>query len=314
MNKAFLIAEYSKYSVLFRWLIVLASVSYLFCKIYTFDSTSLVDAGFYPSFFSCVYLFIVVLLMPLNITLEALKWKVLMSKMAEVSFLNALKSVLSGFTTGFVTPNRIGEIIGRLQHVDESKKAHAAIFVLVNSLTQNIAIAVIGMPALLVFGFTDVLVGFSVKYILMAVLLLFAFFVIILFMLPRIAKFPFLKNKWSVFADLSTLKSGYILMPGLLSMIRFVVFCVQFYLLLLFFNVSISAFEGLVAIPSMYLLVTFTPALAFTEVLTRTSYAVYFIGAYTGNTSAVLGTAFTLWLINYAIPMLPGALMLLKKK
>jgi hypothetical protein len=69
---------------------------------------------------------------------------------------------------------------------------------LVNSLTQNIAIAVIGMPALLVFGFTDVLVGFSVKYILMAVLLLFAFFVIILFMLPRISKFPFLKNKTTI--------------------------------------------------------------------------------------------------------------------
>src|SRR5687768_15116871 len=46
-------------------------------------------------------------LMLLNWGLESLKWQLLLKKISPVSFLGAVRSVLSGVTVSFFTPNRI---------------------------------------------------------------------------------------------------------------------------------------------------------------------------------------------------------------
>ena len=47
------------------------------------------------------------LLLPVNWGMEAVKWKTLVSPLQKSSFFQSYKSVLSGLTTGFFTPNRI---------------------------------------------------------------------------------------------------------------------------------------------------------------------------------------------------------------
>lgn len=61
-----------------------------------------------------VYFAAILFLMPLNWAIETAKWQLLLSGTVSQSFGDALKSVLAGLNTGFVTPNRIGEFAGRI--------------------------------------------------------------------------------------------------------------------------------------------------------------------------------------------------------
>jgi uncharacterized membrane protein YbhN (UPF0104 family) len=54
------------------------------------------------------------LLIMLNYGLEAKKWQILLSPLQKVSWLNALKSILAGITISIFTPNRTGEVIGKV--------------------------------------------------------------------------------------------------------------------------------------------------------------------------------------------------------
>ncbi len=47
--------------------------------------------------------------MLINWGVEALKWKLVVQKAAEVSFIQAYKAVLVGNTYGIFTPNRVGD-------------------------------------------------------------------------------------------------------------------------------------------------------------------------------------------------------------
>ena len=59
-------------------------------------------------------LMIAVMLMPVNWTIEAMKWKLLVSKLESLTIWEALKGVICGLSLGFVTPRSIGEYFGRI--------------------------------------------------------------------------------------------------------------------------------------------------------------------------------------------------------
>jgi hypothetical protein len=77
--------------------------------------------------------------------------------------------------------------------------------------------------------------------------------------------------------------------------------------MLQFFGVDITVAEAIIAIPTSYLFVTFTPSLAFSEAAIRSSYAVVFIGSFSENIAGIAFAGFLLWIINYGIPMLLGS-------
>ena len=57
--------------------------------------------------------------MCLNWSIEAIKWRLLIKKMQPITFIEALKGVLSGVAVGTFTPNRIGEFGGRILYLKE---------------------------------------------------------------------------------------------------------------------------------------------------------------------------------------------------
>lgn len=64
-------------------------------------------------------LVVVILLVPANWSLEALKWKYAISKLENISFWKAIKGVLTGLTVSTVSPNRVGEFFGRLFYLEK---------------------------------------------------------------------------------------------------------------------------------------------------------------------------------------------------
>jgi uncharacterized membrane protein YbhN (UPF0104 family) len=62
----------------------------------------------------------VVLLMIVNWSVEAFKWKISVAKIQPISFFKAFKAVLSGISFSVSTPNRVGEYLGRVLLLEAS--------------------------------------------------------------------------------------------------------------------------------------------------------------------------------------------------
>lgn len=306
-------------SIVFRlvkWGIVIASCVFLVVKLTEFDHYSYLLSAVRDFGWRELFQFaLVVALLPLNIYLEALKWQKLIAKTEVIRFSVAVRAVVTGFVTGFITPNRIGEMAGRMVGVSADRKAGIPVYSFINSLTQNIAIAIFGIPAFITFVFRHkILSSVDPGNYLLTVALMCITMVFILLLAFKLLPGRFLTARWNLLAGFPKPGISDFLTAVFFSALRFCVFSFQFYVLLKVFGVELSLLQAAIAIPSMYLLVTFTPAFAATEVLVRTSYALLTVGAYTENPIGIFVTGFVLWVINYIIPMLLGGGVLLSKK
>lgn len=85
--------------------------------------------------------------------MEAVKWKNACFSFTKVLF-QSYKSVLSGLTTGFFTPNRIGDPLGRVLFLEPENRPRGIVLSLVGVLGQSFATLFCGMLAGLAFIFS----------------------------------------------------------------------------------------------------------------------------------------------------------------
>ena len=306
--------------VIGKWLIILFAYSFLVYKLITFNH--------YKDFFRelshvtgsrFLWLLLVFLLLPFNWFFESLKWKLLVAKIQKISLLHAFKSYLAGISTGFFTPNRVGELVGRIIFLKSENRQAGTTLSVINSLTQNIIMAFCGIPAALIFFLNKnekMNVEFT-KYINI-VLIFLLLFGVFYFLLPVVSK-KFIKNSRKLKLDkfigfLSEYKFNELLKILGITILRYIVFCIQFYAMLHFFGVELTTLQALIAIPTTYLFVSFTPSVAFSEAAVRSSYAVIFIGSFIHNELAILLAGVSIWAVNFIVPMLIGSVIMIRKK
>ncbi len=299
-----------------KWIIVVLAYSFLIYKLVSFNQ--------YPEFFKQLratsggewgWLAGVFLLLPFNLLLESYKWKLLVARIQRISILQAFKAFLSGISTGFFTPNRVGELVGRILFLKPKNRKAGAILSLVNSLTQNLIMALCGIPAAIVFYLNknQFLNTEIIRYILV---LLIGLFVLggFLFMLPRISSRINIQSKISAYISFLSEYTTVELMKIMgLTMIRYFIFCLQFWFMLYFFGINLTPVQALIAIPTTYLFVSFTPSFAFAEAAVRSSYAVIFIGAFSNHEIGIMLAGISIWLVNFVIPMLFGSVVMVRK-
>ena len=301
-------------------LILILSYSFLAYKLITFNQYgAMLDQWRKLPASQFWWLGFVLLLLPFNWLLESFKWKLLVSTVQKITIPHAIKAVLAGISTGFITPNRVGEFAGRILFLKtENRKAGVTLSV-VNSLTQNIIMALCGLPAaLLFFSYkTGKLETDLIQYLIVMIICLLIFG-LIYFNIPKIAKHyqhsrfvAKIKGFTDCLSGFSSMKLVQIL---LVSFVRYLIFCFQFFLLLRFFNIELMPWQAILAIPTTYLFVTFTPSLAFSEAAVRSSYAVLFIGVFASQIAGIALAGVCIWVINFVIPMLVGSVVLAKSK
>ena len=94
----------------------------------------------------------VILLVPLNWGLEALKWRVLARPVQALTPSQAITSVGTGLALGFVTPRAIGDYLGRMVVFEDSNKLKILVPVMVSRCAQllpTVTFGMIGMAAYL---------------------------------------------------------------------------------------------------------------------------------------------------------------------
>lgn len=299
---------------------MLGAYGFLAYKLLTFNQyNELFSAWQNMSFSHFGWLLAIFTLLPLNWLLEASKWKILTANIQQISITQAAKAVLAGISTGFFTPNRVGEFVGRLLYLKPENKKAGVTLSAVNSLTQNLVMALCGIPACMLFfshagkgSPSDLMwyVGWTIVCVVVLALVYIA--------LPQIGK----KLATSKFADkiipfttcLTEFSAIQLSEIMLVSFIRYIVFSLQFGFMLYFFGINLTPIEALIAIPTTYLFVTFTPSFAFSEAAIRSSYAVLVIGAFSGQIVGIALAGLCIWLVNFVIPMLVGSVIVLRSE
>lgn len=303
----------------FKWVkisIMIAAYGYL---IYTFINFEHYDE--FSSYFknygleNVKYLFFCLLLMPLNWFLESLKWKQVLSKIQVLSLWQAIKSVLIGLTSGFFTPNRVGEPVGRTFILNDGNKTKGMICSLICTLSQSFATLFFVCLSLLgVAQYIPHIDGDEISLIRTIAVVGLTLVSVLYFTLPfwiRKIKSNSQKIK-NIIEAISLISYRRLLVVSLYSILRFGVYTFQYYLMLRFFSIDMGMLLSLIIIPINYFLVSITPSVAFAEIGIRGTYAILLLGAFTANTVGVALSAVGLWFLNYVIPMLVGSLLLIK--
>lgn len=294
------------------WLFMIVSLGYLVYRLRDFGLEPEMLTS--PQSLEFPWLLMTVLLIPANWLTEARKWMVVLRHTESSTVAKSLKAILAGAATAFVTPNRVGDIAGRMTFMQPHNRSKAPALAVVNSLTQNAAILIAGIPAAIFFFHQNVaLLPENLQQTLNILTVMLILFVAVILMLPKITRI-INSEKWQLWlSGISSYNRPELFMILFLSLLRFSISCIQLYAMLRFTGIVLSPAEALMCIPASYLFVTYTPSFSLSEGIVRSSWAVFFIGAYSASTPAIVLAGLGLWLLNVVIPVVVGNVMILMK-
>ncbi|QQS30903.1 MAG: flippase-like domain-containing protein [Sphingobacteriales bacterium] len=269
--------------------------------------TTLKNAGSIQGILSLV---VAVLLVGANWGLEALKWQRVLKPLERISFSGSIKSILCGVTVSMLTPNRTGEYVGRILTLQQEDSFKAIPLALTCSFSQLLVNLTLGFTAFFLFCFyySGLTFLLSMAFIGLAVSLISTalFFYFKIHALPQFLRGRFFKKVSDFVAPLKLTDHKTLLILLFWSLVRYMVYTMQYIFLLHAFGISFSWAEACILICSIYFVQTFIPSIAMAELGVRGNLALYFIGFTAGTSAAILSATFCLWLINLLIPSLAG--------
>jgi len=269
---------------------------------------------------------IVIALVFINWGFEAKKWQVLLKTIQHLSFFTAYKSVLSGVTLSLNTPNRIGEYGGRILYVQEGSRIKAISLSIAGSISQLIITLIIGCGGLIHLIFfrdnnQESIMGLSVFWLRTLLLLSSgASMITILFyfrlpwLIKLVEKIPAVAKYVQYISVLEGFTPKLLLRLLLLSFLRYLVFVIQYILLLQVLQVEVSWQQGFWLITVLYLVMAILPSFAIADLGIRGKFSVELLGLYSANTIGIIGTTFGIWFINLFIPAIAGSILILGTK
>jgi uncharacterized membrane protein YbhN (UPF0104 family) len=262
-------------------------------------------------------LFLVIFLMIMNWSIEAIKWKLLIDKLHPISWLDAIEGILFGVTFSLFTPSRIGEFGGRVFALNTDRK-EAIVSTILGSLAQivvNLSFGALGLLLYMVlYGNIDsyIMAGFIFIYLLLLLTIHFCYYNVDV-VSTKFSNFPILKkvNKYLHIIDLYSNKDFFWI--EILSAIRYIVYCIQFVLLLKFFGFQLTLSTAMILVSAIFFVQTINPLnIALIDFGFRGNVAAYFLANFAPNPIAIIATTISLWFINLIIPAIIGGISALR--
>ena len=331
------------YNYLIRFLIIFATYGFIYQQV--FRKRDLIEIyNTFQSIFSgrwFIYMAIILfLLMFLNWAIEALKWSMLISKIERINWYRSLKAVLTGVAVSSFTPNRVGDYFGRVFILEKANRIEGVFITILGSMSQLLVTFTVGTTCIyfMFIIYPETLLAYFripeyvYEYFLWGgAILILSINILVTLLFLNISLLSSLAKRFkekltekliSYIHILSAYTLGELLNVILLSLLRFVVFSTQMYLLLRLFSVNIPYFHAMIIIAVIFFVITMIPTIAITELGIRGSVSLFLIGMYFGNpldmpASVKLGivaASTALWIINLALPALIGAILVFNLK
>ena len=295
-----------------EWAVALAACVFLGYKLVTFeDYPALWESLRGMAWQHYLALGLCVALMPVNMAIEAWRWKTLWNEGVKeltnervneltnerltnerLTFKEAQRQVYYSKLAGLITPWRLGEypargvLMGERMNELTNERIWPRVLSMgaVGSATMTAAIVIAGVVALAFSPSVMAQLGDSYLYALAAVILLLA---IAFALAPKALKKFAEVNQQLLFRSLAQ------------SLIRLLCWCVQLALVLWALNAFQLSTFNVQLLPIYYLLVTVTPNVPIAEVGVRGAWAIVVFGSMNAALAGVL-----LWVINTLLPCL----------
>ena len=237
-----------------------------------------------------------------------------------MDFITALKAVLSGVSFSVMTPNRVGEYLGRVLYMEEGKRLKAISLTIAGSISQLIVTLAMGFVALLILQKpildNGMITAFWMKMMIYGVLVVVAILTLFYFRLAWLVRWvdrlPGSRRYAWLLESLEHFNATLLLQLLSLSTLRFIVFIIQYYLLFRLFDVDVSWWQGWWAVSLSFLVMAVIPTIALiTDLGLRGKVNLQLLGMFSSNQLGISLTAVSIWFINLIIPAIAGSLLIL---
>jgi len=302
-----------------KWLSIPMVIGLLYYQIFVINDWETTSREFMNSYDreNWWLLPLVILMMPLNLGLEALKWQLLIKPLTPISFNKSMRAVFNGIALSLFTPKRVGEYGGRVL-VLENNRMHALSSTFVGNIGQMVINIMVGLAAFLLFVRkfpldTTQFKG-AVPLSIFAAIALLLFYFNLEWVYNRLNKWKFIR-KFSEYISVLKVYTNKTLFTVLsLSFLKYVVFIGQFVILVAFFGIETPWFWGLVCASCVFFAKTMLPLPSTVELAARSSIAIFFFSFITQNDIGIGLASILLWVINLALPALVGSYLLSRSK
>lgn len=309
--------------ILFKWLIF---CTILYC-VYSIFQKRQVDIGFVNFHlkrvlsFGNLLLFLIVFLMSFfNWGFEAKKWQILANQVETVSFKDAFKSVLIGLSFGFISQSDLGDLAGKMVLIKNENRKKSTGAILLGGGIQTYISLIFGTVGLAYFMINVLEKISALEYIIFYSCLLGIFIGIILLyyrknidsLFNHFAILTYIKPFLIILKSYSNVEIGQVFA---LSIARYLIFSIQFLIILLIFQIELPIEVLMMIIFLVFFVKTIIPSISFISDLgIRSMTSLYLFDFYKINPSIVIASTFTLWFINILLPVLIGTFVFLRLK
>lgn len=255
-----------------------------------------------------IFLFItgIILVVP-NMWLVYLMWRAIIKK-AELSASKQIRiqSFYAGLVTGMLTPNMVGNFIGRLYYFDKEHHGVITVLTLLSNYAQFLISILFGCLSFWAIGSQYEFMNHSTLNGILLVALLFFF--VIYFNFEKMVGFVYRKVEKTRFNEI--LQQNRLFRWELLglSAIRFVVFTTQFALILGAFGVKIDL-ELIFTIWQIYLVTMLAPSLFLGKIGVKESISLFMLSTLGINAYIILFSSLIIWFVNSLAPALVGLIV-----
>ncbi|MBK8847803.1 MAG: flippase-like domain-containing protein [Bacteroidetes bacterium] len=278
-----------------------------------------VNIFYFPKKFNLIMALAAVVLMALNYYIESIKWQKALQPLFRIKISTAFKGICIGIASSMLMPNRSGEFAGRMFVVPSAWRVQAAVLTIISNMTQLLATILIGGIGMY-FCFEKVVLKNIIQAKIAPGIIASVFWITIALLISTILfylVFVFAKKKiiksWREVRKIKINKSkvGYLF---LLSTLRFLVFTIQFVLLLLSYAMPLPLLELVSASAATFFLITSIPSFALVELVARVGITSFVFSTLGGDGNSAAAAALLLWLINVALPSIAGLLFIWRIK
>jgi len=268
-----------------------------------------------------IYVISVFILMLMNWLIETRKWQLAIQKIQPINLAKAFKAILSGVSFSATTPNRMGEYAGRVLFLNEGNRLRSISLTIVCSMSQLIITILMGCIGLGILmnkiGGTGILTSdnrlwvkifFYGSLIVLFVMLLVYFRLSVFIRLAE--RIPWLNKNLYLVKELEDIDKDLLLKLLILSLIRFIIFCLQYFLLFRLFNVDVNWWQCFFVLSVVFLILAVIPTFAIADLGIRGNVTWRLMQLFTVNTLGVTLATTGIWFINLVLPAIAGSLFI----
>ncbi len=260
-----------------------------------------------------IFLILSCSLIIINWGAEWIKWTNILDVIrTKTSMKINFKAFMAGIATGLITPNMIGNFLGRIYYFKKEFRPSIIFMTLLSSFSQFFASIFFGLLSLIFLNETPF--DLDTKLIII-IFIFFCFTLLFLYFRFEKLKWKYLTRKkhYSRVVELLKINKTFRFKLLSLSLGRHFVFTLQFWLMFNAFEDALSV-DSFLWIWQIFFWTTLVPSLWFGKLVIRESIALVVLGSVGYGQVEILTASVLIWVVNLALPSLFSVLICKQNK